>query len=45
MGTNLAGAANPFMILIERAGLTSELPDTALTLLDSCIWLVDIGYQ
>ena len=28
----------------EMAALNSELPDTAFTLLDSCIWSVDTGY-
>ena len=37
--------AKLFVILIEMAVLTSELPDTVLTLLASCIWLLDIGYQ
>ena len=34
-----------FVTLIEMAGFTYALPDTAFTLLDSCIWSVDIGYQ
>ena len=29
---------------IETADLTSELPDTALTILDRCGWLVDTCY-
>ena len=33
------------VILIEMAALTSLLPDTAFTLLDSCIWSVDAGYR
>ena len=36
---------NVFVTLIKVAGLTSELPDTTLTLLDSCTWLGDTGYQ
>ena len=36
---------NRLVILIDMASLTSELPDTTFTLLDSCMWLVDIGYQ
>ena len=45
MGTNPAVAANLFVTYIETAYLNSELPDTAVTLLDSYIGLVGIGYQ
>ena len=49
MGTNPAAAVNLFVILIGTACLNSELSDTQLTLLDSCICQLvscrGIGYQ
>ena len=45
VGMNLSTAANLVVILIETAGLTSELHDTWLTLLASSIVLVGSGYQ
>ena len=45
MGMNPDCAVNLFVIIIKTANLTSELPNTVLTLLDSCKWLLDNGYQ
>ena len=40
----LPAAVDLFVIMIETATLTSNLPDTVLTLLDSCIGLAGSGY-
>ena len=45
MGMNPDCAVNLFVIIIKTANLTSELPNTVLTLLDSCKWLLENGYQ
>ena len=45
MGTNPVSATILFVILSKMAGLTSELLDTAFTLLGRCIGLAYIGSQ
>ena len=45
IGMNPTCTTNLFASLIQTDSLTSELPDTVLTLFVNSIPLVDIGYQ